>query len=138
MYFILSFILYTKPLLYPHRSPIWANDPFCYYCHSFRHAILRRHQALAAQEVLNDMISLRLVVMKIQPMPRVRLDVRFEILSRDVGEVFLDGGWDGREFRIAGCEAVAAAVGEVICCAYIISMGELCKVWKGAGTTYSQ
>lgn len=116
--------LYTSSS-YIHIIPNWANDLHCYCYHGFRHAALRRHQPFAAEEILDDVVSLRLVIVEIQTMPRIRLDMGFEILSRDVGEVFLNGSWDGGQFRVAGCEAVAAAVREVVCCAQGFSMEEL-------------
>jgi hypothetical protein len=124
MYCILS-LTYVQAAPYPHGSPSWVNQRYYFHDYDFCDVTLRRHQAFAAQEVLNDIVSRRLIVMEIQAMPCVRLDMSLKILSRDIREVFLNRSWDGWQLRVAGCEAVAAAVGEVICCAQVFSMEEL-------------
>jgi len=136
MYCILS-LTYVQAAPYPHGSPSWVNHRYDFHHYDFCDVTLRRHQAFAAQEVLNDIVSRRLIVMEIQAMPCVRLDIRLKILSWYVREVFLNRSRDGRQFRIAGCKAVAAAVGEVVCYAQVISIEELCKLWTPAGATYS-
>lgn len=47
-------------------------------------------------------------------MPGIRLDVRREVARADFGEIGCYGGGDGRDGGHAGCEAVAAAVGEIV------------------------
>ena len=49
-------------------------------------------------------------------MPGIGLDISREIPSPNFGEVGCYGCWDGGENGYAGGEAVAAAVGEVVCC----------------------
>lgn len=49
-------------------------------------------------------------------MPCIWLDVSLEVCSWHVWEILLYCCWDGGEGGVAGCEAVAAAVGEVVCC----------------------
>lgn len=50
--------------------------------------------------------------MQINPMRRVRLDIRLERLRHRERRLGFRG--DGREGRVAGCEAVAAAVDGVL------------------------
>ena len=72
-------------------------------------------QPLRFQKRLNHFIRRRRVVMYINPMPRVGLDIRFEIARGHQGEIRGRGGGDRRDGGDAGGEAVAAAVGEVVC-----------------------
>lgn len=51
-------------------------------------------------------------------MAGVGLDIGREVLGADTGEGGRYGGGDGREGGVAGCEAVAAAEGEVGCCLF--------------------
>ena len=71
---------------------------------------------LLVQELVDDIVTAGGVVVRIEAMSRVGLDVRFEILGQDLGEVLLRGCWDGCEGRVARVQAIAAAVGEVVCC----------------------
>jgi len=47
-------------------------------------------------------------VLDVQAVAGTRYDRRFEVLG--VGEEHLGRSWDGCELRVAGCEAVTAAV----------------------------
>lgn len=81
----------------------------------------RRRQPLRSQEPLDDMIRRRGVIMHIDPMRRVRLDIRFERLGGR--ECRFDFRGDGGERWVPCCEAVAAAVYGVLFCGASGSVG---------------
>lgn len=75
--------------------------------------------------------------MRIDTVSRLRLDIHGEILRVDLGETLRHRRGNGGNVGVSGGEAVATAVGEVVCCVFIIALKrkqrEGSRRWGGGG-----
>jgi hypothetical protein len=81
---------------------------------------LVRRQALCVQKLLDSHVRSGRIIVKIDSVPRIRLDIRLK--GAGGGEEFLGGSGDGGDGGVAGLHAIAAAEDEVFVC---VGTGEL-------------
>ena len=89
-----------------------------YYIHNYIDASDTQNlgwgQPVVIQELLNDLVSCRRIIMHIERMPSVRLDICLECTCSR--ESFLRSRRYGGQGGVAGRHAVAAAKDEVLIC----------------------
>jgi hypothetical protein len=66
---------------------------------------------MRSEKFLNDVVPRCRVIVVIHTVAGMGLDIHFEVVFRDVGEIVDNSGGNRCQGRVPGCEAVSAAIG---------------------------